>query len=401
MDNITHTLVGTLIALPFLEREKRPLLRRGILLASIIANNLPDADFLYASFLSHPFGILLHHRGHTHTILGALACGIFVWLLVSSCLKLLGERPSKKYHVQLLMLSIIGGVVHIGLDWMNTYGVHPFWPFSNRWVYGDTLFIIEPILWITLSLGIIFSRVSDRMVRGIAVVPPFLGLGLIVFSKMVPDVVIIAELLFFLVFLLISHRYHQRVQGWLWQTLSVLVVLCFSLCGDLAYAQLISLSGGREKPLVSFVQPSPANPLCWSSWEVRREGEDLVYEKDIISLINSRGLFECKDYLFEGPPINAAKISPRVTQLQINRLPVKELASYAENCRWRAFLQFSRLPSVTECKEHQRCTMDLRFVRGDLKNFSVQELAGDCPTFLPPWEAPGLSLIENFYHQVP
>ena len=42
---------------------------------------------------------------------------------------------------------MLTSLLHIGMDFMNNYGVHPFWPVDSRWWYGDSVFIIEPLLW--------------------------------------------------------------------------------------------------------------------------------------------------------------------------------------------------------------------------------------------------------------
>ena len=40
----------------------------------------------------------------------------------------------------------LGAVLHIFVDSWNSYGVHPFWPISSRWIYGDFVFILI-LLW--------------------------------------------------------------------------------------------------------------------------------------------------------------------------------------------------------------------------------------------------------------
>jgi len=45
---------------------------------------------------------------------------------------------------------------------MNTYGMRWLVPFSSRWVYGDSLFIIDPWIWIALAAGVIVSRRRRR-----------------------------------------------------------------------------------------------------------------------------------------------------------------------------------------------------------------------------------------------
>ena len=48
----------------------------------------------------------------------------------------------------LLVLSLLSVVSHAGLDWLNSYGVRLLMPFEGRWFYGDSLFIIDPWLWL-------------------------------------------------------------------------------------------------------------------------------------------------------------------------------------------------------------------------------------------------------------
>ena len=38
-------------------------------------------------------------------------------------------------------------------------------PFSSRWFYGDTLFIVDPWVWLALALGVYFSRRRERLRR--------------------------------------------------------------------------------------------------------------------------------------------------------------------------------------------------------------------------------------------
>jgi inner membrane protein len=58
----------------------------------------------------------------------------------------------------LLLLSYIGALSHILLDLLNTYGIRLLMPFSERWFYGDVLFIVDPWIWLGLGLGVWFSR---------------------------------------------------------------------------------------------------------------------------------------------------------------------------------------------------------------------------------------------------
>ena len=66
---------------------------------------------------------------------------------------------------QLLLLSFIAILSHPILDGLNTYGVRWLMPFSGRWFYGDTLFIVDPWVWLILGLGIYASRRRERAAR--------------------------------------------------------------------------------------------------------------------------------------------------------------------------------------------------------------------------------------------
>ena len=53
------------------------------------------------------------------------------------------------------VVALLAMATHPALDYSNTYGLRPFLPFDGTWYYGDTLFIIDPIMDLTLLLGII------------------------------------------------------------------------------------------------------------------------------------------------------------------------------------------------------------------------------------------------------
>src|SRR5205807_1536679 len=68
-----------------------------------------------------------------------------------------GARPPLRPG-SLLALAALGIWTHPVLDLLNTYGVRLLMPFSDHWFYGDTLFILDPWLWLSLSLGVVFAR---------------------------------------------------------------------------------------------------------------------------------------------------------------------------------------------------------------------------------------------------
>ena len=75
-------------------------------------------------------------------------------------------------------------LLHIGMDFTNNYGVHPFWPLSNRWFYGDAVFIAEPLLWAACApLAFTFRTTLARLIVAAILA---IGVGLALFSGLVP-----------------------------------------------------------------------------------------------------------------------------------------------------------------------------------------------------------------------
>jgi inner membrane protein len=158
LDNLTHSLVGAVLGRMGLKR-----LTPRAMPALIISANLPDID----SWIARPLGLSprTFHRGFTHGL-----GGLVVMPLVAAAIILLWDRlrPGREGAVKplgLLLACFIGVLSHPLLDLMNTYGVRLLEPFSHRWYYGDTLFIVDPWIWIALILGLEFSWRAERLGR--------------------------------------------------------------------------------------------------------------------------------------------------------------------------------------------------------------------------------------------
>jgi inner membrane protein len=131
--------------------------------ALIIAANLPDID----SWIARPLGLSprTFHRGFTHGIGGLVVVPLLAVVIILIWERL---RPGKEGPVKvtgLLLACFIGALSHPALDFLNTYGVRLLEPFSHRWFYGDTLFIVDPWIWLMLILGLEFSWFAERRGR--------------------------------------------------------------------------------------------------------------------------------------------------------------------------------------------------------------------------------------------
>ena len=137
--------------------------RRTFFTVGVIAANLPDADLLYTNITAPPIGYLLHHRGHTHTLLGLVALAALIGLV---CLLPRIRQALHGVHERFVILLAVSLLSHIVLDSWNSYGVHPFYPLDATWYYGDAIFIVEPWFW--LFLGVAATANARRRMSRIA-----------------------------------------------------------------------------------------------------------------------------------------------------------------------------------------------------------------------------------------
>ncbi len=50
-----------------------------------------------------------------------------------------------------MVASFIASATHPLLDWTNNYGIRFFLPWSQKWSYGDLVFIVDPYIWLILG----------------------------------------------------------------------------------------------------------------------------------------------------------------------------------------------------------------------------------------------------------
>jgi inner membrane protein len=137
-----------------------------------LAAEAPDLDIL-TEFKNRTFGFA-HHRGFTHSFLGAaIMAGVVVgfiyliWCLRGQPIKDPKRPPRWGW---LFFFAYIAGISHILLDFTNNYGVRPFWPFSEKWYSWDIVFIADPVIWGVLVAGLVLPALfglidSDLGVR--------------------------------------------------------------------------------------------------------------------------------------------------------------------------------------------------------------------------------------------
>lgn len=164
MDNLTHSLVGALLGQMALKKKT------GLAMPTlIIAANLPDID---AGCAVYGIESLAMRRGITHGPIALILLPILLWGLMIAFdrwQERRGKRPAERLPIDkgwLLALAYIGCFSHPALDWLNNYGIRLLEPFSHRWFYGDSIFIIDLWIWIALGASVWLSLRRER--RGAA-----------------------------------------------------------------------------------------------------------------------------------------------------------------------------------------------------------------------------------------
>jgi inner membrane protein len=162
MDNLCHTLTGA----AFAEAGLKNRTRFGTA-TLVVAANLPDVDVL--AFLASTLPVALR-RGWTHGVLAQALLPVFLtvfFVLLDRLRPLQAERSAAQAITAgprgvrvgaLLLLSYVGVFSHVAMDWLNNYGVRLLMPFSQRWFYGDAVFIVDPWLWLTFGAGVLLAR---------------------------------------------------------------------------------------------------------------------------------------------------------------------------------------------------------------------------------------------------
>jgi inner membrane protein len=136
MDNLTHALVGLMLARAGLDRTTP----RGAGMMMLAANT-PDIDVI--SWFGGTLTYLEYHRGYAHALASAPALALIPMLLVRA-----------KFRWRPYVASLIGVLSHVLLDSTNVYGVRMLLPFSGRWIRLDITDIVDPWIWALLFLAI-------------------------------------------------------------------------------------------------------------------------------------------------------------------------------------------------------------------------------------------------------
>ena len=395
MDNLSHSFVGAALAELALRDGAMPAPRRLFLAAGVVASNFPDADILYVGITPPPLGYLLHHRGHTHTLVGVLAQ--FALLALLCRLLPATRRLAAADRTRLLALIAVSLAGHLLMDASNTYGVHPFHPFDSRWYYGDAVFILEPWLWIVLGAAAA-ANARGRLGRAGLFALVLLPLIVLVLGEVISAGTLAALVATSLVLARAGRSLSPRARAAAALSASALFVAMMLGLSRVAEARSIDLLGperpGQVKDVV--LNPNPASPLCWAVIVVERDEHEYVLHRGTLSLLPSwQPPTACASHRRAGLGESRWSGGNRLVWTEEVRLPIEDLRQLASRDCWvKAWLQFGRAPLVRE-----GTILDLRFQAGRRGNFTAMRLragpeAAACPPNMTHWAMPRADLLE-------
>jgi inner membrane protein len=418
MDNLTHSVVGLGVgalidrSLPAEPDQGRARIRsRMLLLICCLASNFPDLDLVLTPLLGPPLGYLLHHRGHTHTLVAALLEATLllalVWLLWPAARRL--QQASAPARRGAVLASFAGLLLHLGMDSLNVYGVHPFWPFDPNWYYGDLVFIVEPVFWIGFGVplaALVRRPVLRRSWLAVIALAPLAAtlLGFLQWGSLLG----LAALGLGLAWIQRRNDEHhgesRSERGRMALTAGLAASLAFVGVQALALQQARGIVGAElaridtgERLLDTALSAYPANPLCWSFVTVARTGADRAgtvhLRRGMLSIAPALAPVSHCPARIAGPALEDAP--PQIAWQAEDRAPVAALRTLAaQDCRVNAWLRFARAPSLAD-----GIATDLRWGEPGSRNFSSMTLGAangqPCPHPVPNWGYPRADLLSG------
>jgi len=323
--------------------------------------------------MSSPIGYLLQHRGYTHTIVGCLvlACFVGAFGFIPAIRDRLGATRRRWW-----MFVVVALLSHITLDWWNSYGVHPFWPFDNRWVYGDAINIFEPLLWVMLGMVVAMNRIHIVSRIGVFLLVAGGALGIAVVGLIPFSAAIVAEALGG-VLLIALWRVSRRTRAATSLALSLVFVVAMFGLNRVARGEVVrTWQHSPNGAIVDIVlSPAAANPLCWSALTIERDAGNDTYtlRRGRVSLFSG-----------EKPRERCMRESSSTETQSLTRL--RQLRR--DNCRVAAWLQFGRAPAIEDTH-----IFDYRFGGSNFTDMSFTDGEVPCPRYLTPWRPPREDLL--------
>jgi inner membrane protein len=411
LDNLTHTLIGLAAGEAVAQctgedRHGLPVETRRslIVVLAAVGGNLPDLDLFY-SYVG-PDGkldYLLEHRGYTHSIVGCVLLAAILYGGAQAWIRSMGLTPSLRDSLELAAVCVFGTLLHIAMDSLNSYGVHPFWPLQNRWFYGDSVFIVEPLYWISIApLCFVVRSSAARVLLALCL---FAALVACIVWHAVAPAWSIAIALATAALLIVGRQTSRRTASLASVTAMICVTAAFVLSGSAAAHAADSIARANfsyERLLDHVLTPAPTNPLCWDVLMLGTDGDRYTIRHAMLSV--APGLMparQCTNVLgghgttaplLKVPLPDSAEIH-WLGQVTMSRARLADLVR--EHCEAAELMQFARAPFIALFR-HNWVIGDFRFDREPQLGMAEIELADGsrarCSHNLP-WIPPRADLL--------
>lgn len=309
---------------------------------------------------------------------------------------------TKPWTIALVIVAIAAIFLHIGADFLNNYGIHPFTPFSNRWHYGDSIYIVEPLIW--FSLLPIIAREAEKSWARLGWW--MLALTMITLVWIFPtfNVALSSSLTFYLIVCILlvyparSAIYRIGLTTALFTAVIGTFYYCGSLARTLARTHWENSTLRIEKWTDTASTPTPGNPLCWNIWVATRSSDAFHFYSAKVSLWPTvLPAAECdprpttahtSDLTQSTFPTNRA-----IQWIHESRLSFQDWESMRSSSpTFRKFISFARFPYIKKLPAGEVIIGDLRYDRQTSLGFAEIKIAPE-EMGVPmdgPWDEPVL-----------
>lgn len=396
MDNVTHAFVGAAIGECVAPKGSTARTRALLMGVGMVAANAPDIDLVYSNIIEEPLGYLLHHRGHSHTWPGLAALGLVIRAGLRVFPRTRDEARAAGPRWLLLLAAALAS--HLVMDTANGYGAHLYYPISSRWVYGDSVFVLEPWLW--AILGATLALNAGRFWRVTIVLLTLLLIGTLAYVTVLPTSVaaVICVVVTAAAVAVRAWDRKQRAASVLLVTAAIFLMMSGVSRAAKAEARgtVAALGGGDVIDIVA--DANPGTPWCWTVLTVEKASGDpngtLLARRGTVSLLPAMwpasgctsARLSARRWSTEVPATDAM-VWHRVWTIDLERMRTL----YTSNCRVRAWLQFGRVPYLDN-----GVIVDLRFENPIGQNFTPMRIdAGQrgCPSYLTDWVVPRADVL--------
>jgi inner membrane protein len=411
VENVAHALAGLLVAEAAIavhgRGQSEPPGRgfaRLALVTSAVANNIPDADIVYTGITGGKLGYLLHHRGHTHTLLVGVLLGAAVALASIGWAKWRGPELARRDRLYLLALGGFGPVLHVLMDAWNVYGVHPLWPLYSGWFYGDAVFIVEPLLWVT-AIPPLWLAAKSRVWRVVLGLLLAAGIGLPwLAAGLVPLPARLALLATAMIVGALAWRMTARARILLGLVAFSAIPVLFLATGALARRRVLATLEATFPDAATHdvaLTPLAANPLCWYALSVQTTpaGELAVRASTHALLATAIAVDACprRSSTTTAPLVAVRAAGDAATRWDGEYVaPLRRLQELArDHCEISALMRFVRVPFHVD-RGASIVVGDHRFDREESLGFGEIEVEAQpsrCPQNVPPWRPPRADLL--------